>query len=301
MNTSEQTKNKEADASYRITDWQKLYEPPARESKGTGPLRFVKLRIFAPRIGPGFADLLASDPESGMGAFGFVAKMLELAGSRSRGERDGRLLDHRGRPADPAYLARICLLPLAVAEKYIELLLRVGWVEGLNSKMQPRRHEDTKNPLCVPSCRADAGGEENPAPDTLELKPGTRNPEPDFYPGTEHGMGRQILADEFICFLAKCNGNDELFVKKLVMLIAQTCRMDGADYNEQRISLEAQARKLTGRPDRNELGARFVELAVKKRKVKGIKKPWALWQRATDELLNRQVPTDRQVPGKDEK
>lgn len=112
---------------YQVADWFERYEPPNREQTGSGPLRYVKLAVYAPHVGPGFNDLMRQ-PSRGAKAWLLFTKMLELVGAQPKNTRTGAVLDHHGQPADVAFLARVTRLPASAVVAALDLLVQNRWI-----------------------------------------------------------------------------------------------------------------------------------------------------------------------------
>jgi len=118
-----------AEHVYIVSGWKNRYEPAERLTNGSkSALKFVKLNVFAPKIGPGFADLMSHGGLKGFAAFGLFCKMLEMVGANPRDQRDGRILDHLGQPADANYISRITISRPSTVKKLLGILLEVGWI-----------------------------------------------------------------------------------------------------------------------------------------------------------------------------
>lgn len=77
------------------------------------------------------------------------------------------------------------------------------------------------------------------------------------------------------------------WVQRMVGAIAEATKLPGHTYNAQRGALTVVAEQLAGHPQREELGAEVIELAISKSRCRELRNPWAAWQRAVDLLLEQ--------------
>ena len=56
--------------NFRIKGWTDLYEPKERELRGTGPLKYAKLRVHGHQLGAGWRALMQRAGDDGPACFG---------------------------------------------------------------------------------------------------------------------------------------------------------------------------------------------------------------------------------------
>jgi hypothetical protein len=115
---------------YEITDWVKRYENS--ESRKCSRLNWVKLPVNL--AGDGYTEIVTDHP-NGPGHFAVWVCILEIAASC---QQRGVLIRDNGKPHDPATIARVSRLPVALIEEALPRLVSVGWItETASSQSAP--------------------------------------------------------------------------------------------------------------------------------------------------------------------
>jgi len=300
-----------------IARWSELYEPPKKAGAGgKGPLKFVQLRVHPHVWTVDYRRLHQKVGEEHLAtALGVFAKCLEMAGGEDRGgHRNGTIYNDRHGPANAAQIAEENGFPFRQVEFCLDCLVEAGWVTKV---AQPaRKDQPGESPPLTANAgsggkrretagnggkrreTAGNGGKRREVPASSRLNRNRTEPEQNKnknITGTgaiesrrQDRAGPVEQLNRLESHLARFDGDTQKWVAGFLLTMAEETQI-GREYTVQQDALRAEAEWLMSRPDRNRLGARWIQIARDKiawiTRNRGTPKakerpnnPWAMWQ-----------------------